>query len=399
MFFKIEEVLYALYHFPLALTSPFIGWYFFFGLSERDFMGSALIIAIPYFFLIFSTGFFGRLSDKIGSRNLVLISLGTLSVSFLCYFFIQDRLLFFILYIGFNIIVSGFIPAFNRLMSFYDEEERAGIFGRLGMMASLGFLVGSVFATIAFVLNITGNSIDTFRAMFPFAMIISLFAFISAFRLKETTSTSMIQANISYSNPNGSVSLKRNVIFRPVFILLIIIALINISTSIYVNFFSIYVQDELHQDMSFIALANSIATLLGVFATYYIGEFVNVLKRKTFVLLATFLYTFFPLFIFLLNSPAVIFILYCLPYYAILFVLAPVIISEKSLESGRGQVMGLYTGSQYLGLMIGTMIGGILATINNIVRPNFIAGTIIGFCSILICLFFFKEASNDLQSI
>jgi len=398
MLFKIEEVLYAFYHFPLALTGPFIGWYFFFGLSERDFIGSALIIAIPYFFLIFSTGYFGQLSDKIGSRNLVLISLGTLSLSFLCYFFVQDRFLFFILYIGFNIITSGFIPAFNRLMSFYSEEERAEIFGRLGMMASVGFLVGSVFATIAFGLN-TGNSIDTFRAMFLFAMIITLFTFILAFRLKETTSTRMIQTNILFSNPNDNVFLEKSALFRPVFVFLVIVTLTHISTSIYVNFFSIYVQDELNYDMSFIALANSIATLLGGFATYSIGRFVNVLQRKTFVLLATFLYTIFPLSIFLLNSPVVIFILYCLPYYAILFVLAPVILSEKSLESGRGQVMGLYTGSQYFGLMVGTIIGGILAAINNIVRPNFIAGTIIGFCSILVCLFFFKEASNNVQSV
>ena len=63
--------------------------------------------------------------------------------------------------------------------------------------------------------------------------------------------------------------------------------------------------------------------------------------------------------------------------------------------TGRGQVMGLYIGSQYFGLMIGTMIGGILASINNIVSPNFLVGTLIGFFSILICLFFFEEASDE----
>ncbi|MFX0124201.1 MAG: MFS transporter [Candidatus Hodarchaeota archaeon] len=399
MAFKIEEVLYALYHFPMALTAPFISWYFFFGLSERDFIGSALIIAIPYFFLIFSTGLFGRLSDKVGSKNLVTISLGTLAVSFLFYFNIQDRSLFFTLYIGFNIIVSGFIPAFNRLMSFYEEEERAGRFGRLGMMASVGFLVGSVFATIAFALNVSGNSIDTFRAMFPIAMILSLFTFILSFGLKETTSINKFQVNIFNSNPRNIFTSEKKTLVRPVFILLILIAFINISSSIYVNFFTIYVQDELNQDISFIALANSIATLLGVFATYYVGKFANMFKRKTFVLLATFLYTIFPLSIFLFRNPVIIFILYCLPFYAILFVMAPVIISENSLESGRGQVMGLYIGSQYFGLMVGTIMGGVLAAINNIVRPNFLAGTIIGFFSILICLFFFEETSDEVKPV
>ncbi|UCG03281.1 MAG: MFS transporter [Candidatus Heimdallarchaeota archaeon] len=399
MSFKIEEVLYALYHFPMALTAPFISWYFFFGLSERDFIGSGLIIAIPYFFLIFSTGFFGRLSDKFGSKNLVLISLGTLSVSFLCYFFIQDKLLFFILYIGFNVIISGFTPAFNRLMSFYEENERAAKFGRLGMMASVGFLVGSVFASLAFALNASGNSIETFRAMFPIAMFISLFTFVSAFKLKETTYTNRSQTNISHSNVGQTSTSEIKPPMKPILILLVLIALINSSSSIYVNFFSIFIQDELNQNISFIALANSIATLFGVFVTYFVGKSANMFKRKPFVLLATFLYTLFPLSIFLLRDPLIIFILYCLPFYAILFVIAPVFISENSLESGRGQIMGLYIGSQYFGLLIGTMMGAFLAAANDIVSPNFLGGTLIGLFSIFICFFFFEEASDEVQAL
>lgn len=397
MSFKNEEVLYALYHFPMALTGPFISWYFFFGLSERDFIGSGLIIAIPYFFLIFSSGFFGRLSDKIGSKNLVIISLGTLSVSFLCYFIVQDQLLFFILYIGFNVIVSGFTPAFNRLMSFYEEKERAAKFGRLGMMASVGFLLGSGFATLVFALDVSENSIDSFRAMFPIAMIFSLFTFFSAFQLKETTSTNNIKNNISLSDSTIVFTSEKKPSMRPVIILLVLIALINISSSIYVNFFTIYVQEELKQDISFIALGNSIATFLGIFLTYFIGKFAHMFKRRLFVLIATILYTLFPFFIFLFENPVFIFILYCLPFYAILFVIAPVFISEKTLESGRGQIMGLYIGSQYFGLMLGTIIGGILASINDVVRPNFLAGTLIGFIGILICLFFFEKASDEVQ--
>ncbi|MFW9905584.1 MAG: MFS transporter [Candidatus Thorarchaeota archaeon] len=392
MSFKIEDVLYALYYFPIALTAPFISWYFFFGLSERDFIGSALIIAIPYFFLIFSTGLFGRLSDQLGSRNLVLISLGTLSISFFCYFFIQDQFFFFILYIVFNVIVSGFTPAFNRLMSFYEEEERTGKFGQLGMMASIGFLGGSIFATLAFAFDVTGNSVETFRTMFPISMIISFFTFILAFRLNETSFTNKT-THLQVKNPID-IS-ERNPQIRHIFVLLVIIVLINVSSSIYGNFFSIYIQDELNQDISFFALANSIATLLGVFTTYFIGRYADMLSRKTFVLLASLLYTLFPLALFLIKNPIVVFILYCLPFYSILFVLAPVIISENSFESRRGQVMGFYIGSQYIGLMTGTVSGGILAAINDVVSPNFLVGTLIGFLSVIICLFFFKKTSNE----
>lgn len=303
--------------------------------------------------------------------------------------------MFFILYIGFNIIISGFTPAFNRLMSFYEEDERAVKFGRLGMMASIGYLVGSVFASLAFTSNVSGNPIATFRAMFPIAMVISLFTFFLAFRLKETTK---LKPNVSLSDSRKVFTSEKKTNLRPVFILLILIVLINISSSIYVNFFTIFVQDELNLDISFIALGNSIATLFGVFATYFVGKSAHMFKKKTFVLLATILYTIFPFSIFLFRNPIFIFILYCLPFYAILFVIAPVFISENSLESDRGQAMGLYIGSQYFGLMVGTIVGGILASLNNIVSPNFLAGTFIGFLSILVCLLFFEEASDEVQT-
>ena len=57
--------------------------------------------------------------------------------------------------------------------------------------------------------------------------------------------------------------------------------------------------------------------------------------------------------------------------------------------------MGYYIGSQYVGLMIGTVSGGIIAAIYDAVSPNFLVGTLIGFLSIIICLFFFEEKSNE----
>lgn len=397
--YKIEEVIYALYHFPMALTAPFISWYFFFGLSERDFLGSGLIIAIPYFFLIFSTGIFGRLSDKIGSKNLVLVSLATLSVSFLCYFIIQEKLLFFLLYIGFNIIISAFIPAFNRLMSFYSEEERAEKFGRLGMTASAGFLVGSIFASWVFIENPSGNSTETFRFMFPIVMILAFFTLLLATKLRDvkpikSQMENSLDVQIS-SDSEKSIHSNTNSSMKPVFILLVIITLINISSSSYTNFFTIYVQDELQQDISFIAVANSIATLFGVIATYIVGKIANMLKKKYFVLTASVLYTLFPLSIYIFREPSFIFLVYCLPFYSILFVIVPIFISEYSVESERGQVMGLYIGSQYVGLMVGTLGGAVLASITSLVSYNFLIGTFIGFLGVLISIFLFNESSEE----
>ncbi|UCE14363.1 MAG: MFS transporter [Candidatus Heimdallarchaeota archaeon] len=399
MTYSIEELIYALYHFPLALTAPFISWYFFFGLSERDYLGSGLIIAIPYFFLIFSTGIFGRISDKIGSKNLVLISLAALSVSFLCYFIIQEKILFFLLYIGFNIVISAFIPAFNRLMSFYSEEIRAEKFGRLGMTASAGFFIGSIFASWVFMQNPSGNVTETFRFMFPIAMIIAFFTFVLATKLRDVVpfqsqeEDSLDVQIISLPENNTQLDIKASM--KPVFVLLVIVTLINISSSSYTNFFTIFVQDELKQDISFIAVANSIATLFGVLATYLVGKIANMFEKKYFISIATVVYTLFPLSIYIFRDPSFIFLVYCLPFYSILFVIAPIVISENSVETERGRAMGLYVGSQYAGLMIGTLGGAVLASITSLVSYNFLVGTFIGFLGIMISVFLYNGSFEE----
>ena len=182
MSFSIEELLYALYHFPFAVTAPFISWYFY-SLSGGDFIGSGLIIAIPYIFQIFSAGIFGRLSDMIGSKNIVLTSLAFFSLSFLSYYLIEDNLiLFFLAYIVFNLIISAFVPSFYRLISFHSAEERAEKFGKLGMIASTGFLVGSIIASLFI------DSRDVFRDMFLIASGTAFLAFLLAFKLKEVSS-------------------------------------------------------------------------------------------------------------------------------------------------------------------------------------------------------------------
>jgi predicted MFS family arabinose efflux permease len=57
--------------------------------------------------------------------------------------------------------------------------------------------------------------------------------------------------------------------------------------------------------------------------------------------------------------------------------------------------MGLYVGSQYFGLTVGTILGAIIASINGLVSPNFLVGSLIGFFAIIICFFYFKETSEQ----
>ncbi len=392
-----EELLYGLYHFPIAVSSPFISWYFFI-LSGGNYLGAGLILVIVNMFLIFSSSFFGWLSDIFGSKNLVSISLLILSISYIVYYLIESNpWQFFIAYVCFTFITSAFIPSFNRLISFREKSTRSKSFGRLGMWASIGFLTGSIFSAL-----LLGNI--GFRSILLIAALISLIPFLFSLSLTDSYLRNSIKERPSFrflSRKN-----LKSVFKSPILILLITVTIINASNSLYMNFFAIFVEFELFLPINSVAIMNAIATIIGVFATYFIGWLNDILpSRKGLVAFAALLYSLLPFFsFFLIQYPIIILLSYCIPAYSILFVTAPIIISENTVGDVRGRSMGNYNSAQYLGLSIGSAMGSLLTHVNNKVHPNFLIAALIGFIGFFIVLIKFKdkkliESKEQLDSI
>jgi MFS family permease len=329
------------------------------------------------------------LSDKFGSKKVVLTSLAFYSMSFFCYYFIgENPVIFFLAYIGFNIIISAFIPAFNRLISF-EEKERAERFGKLGMIASFGFLVGSLVVSL-----LIGRV--PFLTMFLMAAGISLLPFLLAFRLKDPT----LNFNESIHHPaqiSDSIPLiKEEWDKLPVYLLLFLFVITQITNSFFVSFFAIFIEFELKQSVSWVGIVNTVATLLGIGGTYLVGKIVQKIKnKKPLVVLALILYPLLPFCVFMILNPILVFALYSIPVYSIFFVLIPVFLSENSLKSERGRLMGFYSSSQYIGLSIGTIIGALLASYNGVVKPNFLIAALIGLLGLMIGVIFFKDPSQE----
>jgi MFS family permease len=331
------------------MSSPFIAWYFF-NLSGGDYWGAGLIVSIPYIVFIFSTAFFGKLSDILGSKKVIILALLSQLTSFVVYYNISEARTFFFSYIVFNVLISAFSPAYNRYVSFSKEIDQGEVFGRLASWASLGFFLGSVLTAL-----LLGENGKDFRPLFLVAAVFSSLALISAlFLTTEVKPESKIVSKSSKSKLPSLSTLKSTLqpILKPIIVILILVLITQTTNSLYVGLFAIFIENELGQSVNWVAIINSTATIIGIAATFFVGKLLvrNFPKKH--------------------------------------------IISENTLETHRGFSMGLYSAFMFCGQAIGTLIGAYIASNTGLIRYNFALSAALAFIAIFIGLFFYKDFNS-----
>jgi len=387
-----SEIVYLLYHFPVALSTPFISWYFF-NISGGDFLGAGFIISIPYIAFIFSTAFFGRLSDIIGSKNLISFALLMQAASFIVYYNISTPWIFFFAYIGFNVLISAFSPAYNRYISvtteLTDQSKQGNVFGRLTMWASLGFFLGSVLATV--LLDSDGKDFQPLFLTAAFFSIIALCGVILLDSEKRILNKNNINKSVSNSINVESTPIIESL--KPIVVLLFLVLITQVSVALYSSFFTIYIDSELNQPVNLAAVANSIATIIGMVVSFIVGKALTAgFAKKRVILIGLTIYFVLPTLTYIFADNALIVIaLYCIPGYSTFFVVAPVVISENTYTEMRGLAMGLYSAFTFGGQALGTLISAYMADYFGIIKYNFLLAGIMSFLGILISLLFFKD--------
>ena len=385
------EIVYLLYHFPVALSTPFISWYFY-NMSGGDFLGAGFIISIPYITFIFSTAIFGRLSDIFGSKNLIFFALLMQVSSFIVYYNISTPWIFFLAYIGFNVLISAFGPAYNRYVSVRTESnqsEQGNVFGRLAMWASLGFFLGSVLAAI--LLDSEGHD---FRPLFLTATIFSLIAFCGVLLLdSEKKILARNQLNKFTTDLSNMESVSIIQALKPIAVLLLLVLFTQTSVALYTSFFTIFIESELNQPVNLAAVANSLATIIGMGASYLVGRLISAgFAKKRVLLIGLVIYFVLPTLTFIFaTDPFIVLALYSIPAYSTFFVVVPVAISENTYTGTRGLAMGLYSAVTYSGQALGTLIGAYMADFSGIIRFNFLIAGSISLFGLLIGILFYKE--------
>jgi MFS family permease len=344
-----------------------------FGLSDFQ---NGLLFALYSICQFISTPIIGRLSDKYGRRPLLLISIIGTAVSFFMMAFAPSALFLFLAR-ALDGLTAGNIPvAFAVISDSTKPEERAKAFGIIGAAFNFGFVFGPAIAAFTVA---SGQALP-----FMIAGIVTIVAALVTFFYLPETNQHMgetKQAKLFDFNKLWRTLFDPNVGNTFIISLLFFLAF---SCAVIYGFqpFTLHI---LHVTESQNALLFTLFGTIGLIAqTFLVGRISKIWGMKksfsigmicialAFILM--FLSRHLPLFI-----AGMIILSLC---NSIVQTLVPTILSQEADARSQGTIMGLNTSYQSLGMIIGPIVGGAIATFA--VPLPFLLGSVLIFVCFLL---------------
>lgn len=337
-----------------------------FGLSDFQ---NGLLFASFSICQFLSTPIIGRLSDKFGRKPLLLVSISGTAISFLMMAFAPSALFLFLAR-ALDGITAGNIPvAFAVISDSTKPEERAKSFGIVGAAFNFGFVFGPAIAAL------------TLRfgegAPFVIAAIITLIAILTtALFLPETNKNKgqITEAKLfdlkklfkTLFDPNVGTTFMISLVFFLAFSCAIIYG------------FQPFTLNVLKITASQNALLFTIFGAIGLITqTFIVGRISKRFgMKKAFSFSILFVIVSFLIMYFSKNLSIFIIAMIILSLVnSIVQTLIPTILSRETDEKSQGSIMGLNASYQSLGMIVGPILGGVVAT--SYIPNAFLVGAIL----------------------
>ncbi len=341
-----------------------------FGLSDFD---NGLLFALFSICQFISTPIIGRLSDRYGRRPMLLMSIAGTAVSFFMTAFAPNAIILF-LSRALDGITAGNIPvAFAVISDSTEPKDRAKAFGMIGSALSFGFVLGPALA--AFTVG--------FGAAVPFivaGVITTIAVILTALFLPETNKhmNEVVHGKLfdfpkmwrTLFDPNVGATFLISLFFFMAFACAIIYG------------FQPFTLHVLKVTQTQNALLFTMFGAVGLIAQNFIVARVS----KAFGMKKAFTYSI----LLVALSFVLMFFAKALPFFVVASILLaiansvvqtliPTILSSEAEPSSQGAIMGLNASYQSIGMIIGPLIGGVVATIA--IPYSFLTGAVL----VLVC--------------
>ncbi len=341
-----------------------------FGLSDFQ---NGLLFASFSICQFLATPIIGRLSDKYGRRPLLLTSIAGTALSFFVMAFAPNAW-FLLIARALDGLTAGNIPvAFAVISDSTKPEERAKAFGLIGSAFSFGFVFGP--AISAFTVGY-GEAVP-----FIIAGIITVVAtVITALYLPETNTH---MGEVAHGKLFDFPKMARTLFdprVGPTFLISLVFYLAFSCALIYG--FQPFTLKVLKVTESQNAMLFTLFGIIGLIAQNFIVDrfskkfgmkksFSTGIMLTSVALFIMFFSRSLPIFIFAMIILGV--------FNSIVQTLIPTILSQEVDQKSQGSIMGLNTSYQSIGMIIGPILGGVVATVS-IPLPFLVGSALVFLC-------------------
>lgn len=318
---------------------------------------NGLLFALFSICQFISTPIIGRLSDKYGRRPLLLISIVGTMVSFLMMAFAPSAIFVFIAR-ALDGLTAGNIPvAFAVISDSTEPEDRARAFGLIGAAFSFGFIFGPAISAVT-----VGYS-----EALPFliaAGITAVAALLTALFLPETNKHmgEIKKAKLfdfsklwhTLFDPNVGTTFMISLVFFLAFSCAIIYG------------FQPFTLNVLKLTTSQNALLFTMFGIVGLLAqTLFVGRFTKLFGMKKAFTISLFFITVAFIAMFFSHTIGLFLIAAAILSIAnsVAQTLITTILSQETDAKSQGSMMGLNASYQSIGMIIGPILGGFIATV------------------------------------
>ncbi len=341
-----------------------------YGLSDFE---NGLLFAVYSVCQFIATPIIGRMSDKYGRRPLLLISIIGTALSFFLMAFAPNAIFLFLAR-ALDGLTAGNIPvAFAVISDSTKPEERAKAFGTIGSAFNFGFVFGPAIAALTVSL----------KPSLPFViagMVTLLAAILTALYLPETN------AHMGEVRSGKLFDFRRmwHTLFDPNVGLTFVISLIFFLafSCALIYGFQPFTMNVLHVSSAQNAYLFTLFGIVGLIAQNLIVGRVSQklgLKRSfsvgMFFTATAFVIMFFSRSVSMFVVASILLAL----FNSIVQTLIPTLLSQVADAKSQGTIMGLNTSYQSIGMILGPLMGGAVASIA-IPYPFLLGGILLFVC-------------------
>lgn len=343
-----------------------------FGLNDFQ---NGLLFSVFSIFQFISTPIIGRLSDKYGRKPLLLISLAGTCVSFLTMAFAPSALFLFIAR-AIDGITAGNIPVALAVISdTTDAKDRAKGFGIIGASFGFGFVFGP---------SISALTVG-FGPAVPFLVAAGIAAVAVILTLVGLAETNKHKGLSHHEKLFDFVHMAKALVDPNVGTTLILSLLYSFGFSLFIYAYQPLSVEILHLTPTQISINFTLFGLVGLIAqaliipkmTKRFGER-EMLRNALLVATVTFIGFF------LTRSLPMLIIVSLVHALANGFVnpLVQALLSKEVDEHSQGSIQGLNASYVSIGMIVGPIVGGVLAT-KYIPLPFLIGSGVVAVCFVL----------------